>query len=91
MATTSVSVDETPTAIAGLSDGSSYTIQNRSVTEVFIASAAAAPDVASTDAKILRRYPEILSVGRVTKESSEDLYVWVETGRSGTVSIDEVG
>ena len=72
MATAAHEIDETPTALGGLTDGQAYLLQHASGDPVLLASAAAAPNASSTHALVLREGDKIL----VTPESGVPLWAW---------------
>lgn len=83
MATASHSVTETPTALAGLADGTEYTLQNVGGSTVQVAEAASAPD-ADDFALVLDPKERIF----VTPEAGSSVWVWCVAGASVVVTTE---
>ena len=83
MATVSQLLTASPAVLSGLDEGVWYSVQNRGNRHIYVQSASAVPTHAG-QAKELFPEGHILSIGRVRKESGEEIYVWAKG--SGAVS-----
>lgn len=93
MATQSQALTDEPTVLAGLEEGTWYSVQNRGKRQVYVEAATEVPTDASK-AKELYAEGHILSVGQVRKESGEEVYVWAKGSGAiapGRLSYDRVG
>ena len=76
-----------PTALAGITVGTNYTIQNRSQRMIFIEVATTAP-TDSGGAFVMQAAPGDSSAGIAKADSGESIYVW-STDSAGAVVYDE--
>ena len=85
VATVSHAIDSDPAALAGLADGTQYTLQNTSNENVLIAEAAdgSPPDATTRDALVV--YPG--QVVYITPEAGSSVFAW--TASSGHVVTTE--
>ena len=77
-----------PTALAGITVGTNYTIQNRSPRTVFVEVASAAP-TDSGGAFVMSPAPGENSAGIAKADSGESIFVWTATATGGAVVYDE--
>ena len=85
MATTSQAVTTTPTAVAGLTSGTAYSIQFHGIGYLYISEGAAAPDA---DTAARNRYQNDANIP-VKPATGEDIYIWAQMNDVGTISINE--
>lgn len=64
----------TPTAIANLTDGTRYYVQNRSQEDMYLEGASSAPSDAS-DAFVVERFGD-----RIVEPDGDNVYVWNDRG-----------
>lgn len=84
MATVVHEIDETPTAIAGLSDDTEYTAENASSQRILLVEAAAQPDAQAYGHSL--RGGERLSI---EKRSGESLWAWCPGGGVAHLVVSE--
>ena len=75
----------TPTALTGITEGTNYSIQNRTGRSVYVETAAAAP-TDSGEAFLMESSGQ-LSAGIVKANSGESVYVWVADVGNGVGAV----
>ena len=77
----------TPTALASITSGTNYTLQNRSPRVIYVEVATAAP-TDSGGAFVMPPAPGVGSAGIAKADSGESIFVWSADG-AGAVVYDE--